>query len=134
MKYQSLKTYLLFISVMIFSCTISKEENYSKQFEDYYKDNMHDPSTFELIGVHIIEGQRLHKENLEFYKEKYLEFENGNLNQKEFDSIMDLRTSFQNVVLFKIRGKNKFGAKILKDVSTYFVDGKLKYLDGEIVY
>ncbi len=122
------------IFALCMSCSVTKEENYSKQFENYYKKNMHDPSSFELVDVHVLPGYMIHTENVEFYKERLEDKNNGKINLKELDSLLDLRLSNQNSVIFKIRGKNSFGANILSNVNAYFIDGKLKYVEGKKIY
>ncbi|WP_203258920.1 hypothetical protein [Hyunsoonleella ulvae] len=118
------------VLLLIVSCSkITKQENYEKQFEAYYKQTMYNPDSFKLIGSTVKEGSIYHDVNKEFLKA---------LTEKQYtkaknDSLIQKRIEHQHQVFFKTIATNAVGVQVQNIVSGYFIDDKLVYVDDKIV-
>jgi hypothetical protein len=125
-----MKKTLLILLIIFLGCTKSKEEDYKAQLMVYFKETMHNPSSFELVSFYIVPDHSLsvmeYRSSLmalskEGMKHKY----SDSIFKKKYDSIHKFYTKIYDQVDLIVRGKDKSGEKFQNAYLAEFKNGKL---------
>ena len=134
---------------LLSSCNkeLQQESSLKKQFKNYIKKNMHDPSSYEFVEIKILlnEPKRKRKRKQDSLDLKALE--HWTIGSEQYETVkkyqQEIRDShiesgylseYDKAGIIKYRGINSFGAKVLNKSYIYInSDNEIYKIDGRKV-